>query len=85
MIILQKDLHRSIILYRNECILTGYFYSTIKDILPYGSQLLLAGSIASVPPISLLTQGVYRFILAVVTIGKIIINSRKERRYTVAA
>ncbi|WP_225416059.1 hypothetical protein [Wolbachia endosymbiont of Brugia malayi] len=53
-----KRLAQSIILYCNECILTGYFYSTIKDILPYGSQLLLAGSIASVPPISLLTQGV---------------------------
>ncbi|WP_395463493.1 Na+/H+ antiporter NhaC family protein [Wolbachia endosymbiont of Cantharis cryptica] len=56
------------------------FACIIKGILPYGSQLLLAGSIASVSPVSLLTKVYYCFILATVTIGEIIINGRKEKR-----
>lgn len=59
--------------------LLDVFACATKGILPYGSQLLLAGSIASVSPISLLTQVYYCFILAAVTIGEIIINSRKEK------
>ncbi len=66
--------------YRSAYLLDVFACST-KGILPYGSQLLLAGSIASVSPISLSTQVHYCFILAVVTIGEIIINSRKEKGY----
>ncbi|MGL9718236.1 MAG: Na+/H+ antiporter NhaC family protein [Wolbachia sp.] len=62
--------------YRSAYLL-DIFACTTKGILPYGSQLLLAGSIASVSPISLLTQVYYCFILAAVTIGEIIINSRR--------
>jgi len=59
--------------------LLDVFACSTKGILPYGSQLLLAGSIASISPISLLTQVYYCFILAAVTIGEIIINSRHYR------
>ncbi|QOD38367.1 Na+/H+ antiporter NhaC family protein [Candidatus Wolbachia massiliensis] len=65
--------------YRSAYLLDTFACIT-KGILPYGSQLLLAGSIASVSPISLLTQVYYCFILAAVTIGEIIVNSRKEKR-----
>ncbi|AAS14132.1 sodium:proton antiporter [Wolbachia endosymbiont of Carposina sasakii] len=64
--------------------LLDVFACATKGILPYGSQLLLAGSIASVSPISLLTQVYYCFILAAVTIGEIIINSRKEKHCAAA-
>ncbi|MGL9732896.1 MAG: Na+/H+ antiporter NhaC family protein [Wolbachia sp.] len=59
--------------------LLDVFACATKGILPYGSQLLLAGSIASISPLSLLTQVYYCFILAAVTIGEIIINSRHYR------
>ncbi len=62
--------------YRSAYLL-DIFACVTKGILPYGSQLLLAGSIASVSPISLLTQVYYCFILAAVTVGKIIINGRR--------
>ncbi|MDR1139002.1 MAG: sodium:proton antiporter [Rickettsiales bacterium] len=62
--------------------LLDVFACATKGILPYGSQLLLAGSIASISPISLLTQVYYCFILAAVTIGEIIINSRHYRAAT---
>ncbi|WP_264683249.1 MULTISPECIES: Na+/H+ antiporter NhaC family protein [unclassified Wolbachia] len=62
--------------YRSAYLL-DIFACVTKGILPYGSQLLLAGSIASVSPISLLTQVYYCFILAAVTVGEIIINGRR--------
>lgn len=62
--------------YRSAYLL-DIFACITKGILPYGSQLLLAGSIASVSPISLLTQVYYCFILAAVTVGEIIINGRR--------
>ncbi|MGL9725952.1 MAG: Na+/H+ antiporter NhaC family protein [Wolbachia sp.] len=63
--------------YRSAYLL-DIFACVTKGILPYGSQLLLAGSIASVSPISLSIQVYYCFILAAVTVGEIVINGRKE-------
>lgn len=62
--------------YRSAYLL-DIFACVTKGILPYGSQLLIAGSIASVSPISLLTQVHYCFISAAVTVGEIIINGRR--------
>ncbi|MDR2832024.1 MAG: sodium:proton antiporter [Rickettsiales bacterium] len=72
----------NIVPYRSAYLLS-IFACIIKGIIPHGSQLLLAGSIASVSPVSLLTKVYYCFILAVVTIGEIVINGRKEKRYAV--
>ncbi|QKX01720.1 sodium:proton antiporter [Wolbachia endosymbiont of Cruorifilaria tuberocauda] len=64
--------------YRSAYLLDVFACAT-KGILPYGSQLLLAGSIATVSPISLSKQVHYCFILVVVTVGEIIVNSKKEK------
>ncbi|WP_264736161.1 Na+/H+ antiporter NhaC family protein [Wolbachia endosymbiont (group A) of Rhinocyllus conicus] len=72
-----------IVPYRSAYLLDVFACAT-QGILPYGSQLLLAGSIAFVSPVSLLTQVYYCFILAAVTIGEIIINSRKEKHCAAA-
>ncbi|MCA4774210.1 Na+/H+ antiporter NhaC family protein [Wolbachia endosymbiont of Mansonella perstans] len=68
----------NIALHRSAYLLDVFACAT-KGVLPYGSQLLLAGSIASISPISLLTHVYYCFILAATTIGEIIINSRHYR------
>lgn len=72
-----------IVPYRSAYLLDVFACAT-KGILPYGSQLLLAGSVASVSPVSLLTKVYYCFILAAATIGEIIINSRKEKHCAAA-
>ncbi|MDN5247581.1 MAG: Na+/H+ antiporter NhaC family protein [Wolbachia endosymbiont of Tyrophagus putrescentiae] len=54
------------------------FACITKGILPYGSQLLLAGSIASLSPIAFLTKIYYCFFLAAVAICEIIFNNRKR-------
>ncbi|WCR58304.1 Na+/H+ antiporter NhaC family protein [Wolbachia endosymbiont of Ctenocephalides felis wCfeJ] len=67
--------------YRSAYLLDVFACAT-KGVLPYGSQLLLAGSIASVSPISLLTQVYYCFILAAVAVGEVVVNSRKKKHCT---
>ncbi len=54
------------------------FTSITKSILPYGSHVLLASSIASLSPIIVLTKVYYCFVFAAVAIGEIVINDRRH-------
>ncbi|WP_265027459.1 MULTISPECIES: Na+/H+ antiporter NhaC family protein [unclassified Wolbachia] len=54
------------------------FTSITKSILPYGSQVLLASSIASLSPIIVLTKVYYCFVFAAVAVGEIVINGRRD-------
>ncbi|WP_395461100.1 Na+/H+ antiporter NhaC family protein [Wolbachia endosymbiont (group B) of Ablattaria laevigata] len=54
------------------------FTSITKSILPYGSHVLLASSIASLSPIIVLTKVYYCFVFAAVAIGEIVINGRRR-------
>lgn len=54
------------------------FTAITKSILPYGSQILLASSIASLSPIAVLTKVYYCFVFAAVAISEIVINGRRH-------
>lgn len=52
------------------------FACIVKGLLPYGSQLLLAGSLAFLSPISLMTKIYYCFFLLPVVACEIVISNR---------
>lgn len=54
------------------------FSCVMQGIIPYGAQILLASSIASISPLELATNVYYCYILGAVAILYIIITSRRE-------
>lgn len=53
------------------------FSCVFQGIIPYGAQMLLASSIARISPLSIMPHVYYCYILAIVTIGFILIKKSK--------
>jgi len=60
--------------------LVDLFSCTIQGIIPYGAQLLMAGALAGLSPVSIMPHVYYCFLLGIMGIGFIIIQpSRKNQ------
>jgi Na+/H+ antiporter NhaC len=65
--------------------LLDIFACVVQGVLPYGAQILLAGSLAAVSPLALAGQVHYCWILALVTIGFMLWPQRRVARVEAAS
>jgi len=65
---------------RRSASLLDIFSCVIQGLVPYGAQILLAGSIASLSPISIMSNMYYCYILAAVSILSILFGFPKVRK-----
>lgn len=65
---------------RRSASLLDIFSCVIQGIIPYGAQILLAGSIAAISPLSIIGNMYYCFILAAMAVLSILFNFPKSRK-----
>lgn len=70
---------------RRSASLLDIFACVIQGVLPYGAQILLAGSLAAVSPLALSGQVHYCWILAAVTVGFMLWPGRRAERVRAAS
>jgi Na+/H+ antiporter NhaC len=70
---------------RRSASLLDIFACVVQGVLPYGAQILLAGSLAAVSPLALAGQVHYCWILAAVTIGFMLWPARRLAPATAAS
>jgi len=67
---------------RRSASLLDIFSCVIQGLIPYGAQILLAGSLASISPLALVGQVYYCWLLAAVAIAAIIFGFPKSKPTT---
>ena len=64
---------------RRSASLLDIFSCVIQGLIPYGAQILLAGSLASVSPLALISQVYYSWILGIMALAAIIFGFPKTQ------